>query len=85
MKNGFLVNSVYTDFRKTYDTVTHWMLIFKLKSMEVGAPFIDWLSDRVKGCILKVKIGDYVLSDEIILKSGVLQGSSLPPLLFLVS
>lgn len=77
MLEKFQVDSIYTDFKKAFDVVPHWLLIEKLKGLGVGPPLLDWLADRLHECNYRVKIGDNIISGLIAVLSGVGQGSPL--------
>lgn len=83
MKSGKQVDSIYTDFKKAYDTVAQWLLIAKMKALGIGSPLINWIEDRISGIGLRV-VYDGILSKEFLMESGILQGSPLSSLLFLI-
>lgn len=64
-------------------TVAQWLLIAKLKALGVGPPLINWLENRISGINLRVSFSG-VLSEEFLMESGILQGSPLSSLLFLI-
>lgn len=74
---------IYIDFAKAFDSVSHPKLLHKLKSYGITGnifKFISaWLADRYQ----IVKLEGY-LSIPKLVRSGVLQGSVLGPLLFLI-
>jgi hypothetical protein len=49
----------------------------------VDSRVVVWIREFLLGCTHRVKVGEQ-LSEEVRLMSGVLQGSALGPLLFLV-
>ena len=80
---GYLVLVLYLDISKAFDMVNHQLLIGKLASYGVENPLLAWfdsfLSDRHQ--IVKINSS---LSNSVPVRSGVIQGCVLGPLLFLV-
>jgi len=74
---------IYVDFSKAFDSVSHPKLITKLTGYgiygELLQLIINFLSDRVQ----KTRVGN-CMSSSVNLTSGVIQGSCLGPLLFLI-
>ena len=83
MDQGLLTGAIFLDSRKAFDVVHHDLLVAKLQMYGCSSSALLWfkssLSDR-REC---VKIAG-TLSDIEVLKSGVLQGSILGPVLFLL-
>ena len=83
--NGFdrskLMAMVLLDMSKAFDSVSHQILLLKLKDVGASNTCLQWfhsyLSDRQK--VVKIKS---TLSEPLPLCSGVPQGSILGPLLF---
>ncbi len=76
------MNSVILlDLRKAFDLIDHDILIQKLRLYKCSDITIDWFTSYIKGrsqcTIYKGK-----LSDTLPIKTGVPQGSTLGPLLF---
>ena len=77
------VDVVYLDFAKAFDKVDYDILLRKLKSIGVCGKLLRWLGDFLIGRKQSIKVSGH-LSTEGNVNSGVPQGSSLGPLLFLI-
>ena len=79
-RNSLEVRSVFLDISKAFDKVWHEGLIFKLKQNGVAGNFIiNYLSGRRQRVVINGRSSEYFQ-----VESGVLQGSVLGPLLFLI-
>ena len=77
------MSSVFLDISKAFDRVWHQgVKIYKLKQAGIEGPPLEWLSHYLKDR-KRVVLPD-VSSEWSFLKAGVLEGSILGPLLFLV-
>ena len=74
---------VLMDMSKAFDSVSHDMLLFKLRSLGVSPSALEWFKSYLKGRYQYVRIGD-VVSQSLPVAYGVPQGSILGPVLFTV-
>ena len=73
----------YIDFSRAFDSVSHPKLLHKLKSYGIDGILLDWVAILLSGRSHCTKVGNVYSSFQHIY-SGVVQGSCLGPLLFLV-
>jgi len=78
LDEGVGADAIIIDFSKAFDLVPHDQLLMKLAASGVDSRVVVWV-----GHIERVRVGGQ-LSKEVKVTSGVLQGSVLGPLLFLV-
>lgn len=83
LEEGFVIDSIYTDFSKALDRVDHFLLVDKLGKYGVGGTLLNWLFSYLtnRKQILKIKS---VKSNVISVTSGVSQGGHLALLLFIM-
>lgn len=81
LESGYQIDTIYTDFSKAFDKISHVILLKKLWSMGIHSTFHKWLSSYLQNRICVVKIDSYESMPYVQL-SGVPQGSVLGPLLF---
>ena len=85
--NGFAnkqqTDVIYTDFSKAFDTVVHKLLLHKLNVMGFPSILLSWISSYLEDRTQKVLFSDS-FSKDIVVSSGVPQGSHLGPLLFVL-
>ena len=77
--NGELVVLVMLDLSSAFDTVDHAILLHRLENeFGIKGPALTWIKSYLTNRSQRVSI-DNILSDSVILKSGVPQGSVLGP------
>jgi len=74
---------IYLDFHKAFDVVSHTKLMLRLSHYGIRGSVLSWLKNVFTGRTHQTKI-DNILSDSVNLVSGVVQGSGIGPLMFLV-
>ena len=82
-KKKFRVNSVYQDFKKAFDTVSHVKWLTKLTGYSIQGHLLGWIRAFLSSRSHSVKI-DHFFSSPSYVKSGVPQSSILGPILFLI-
>ena len=80
--------SIFLDLSKAFDTLDHSILLQKLKRYGIRGTAQDWFSSYLSGRQLVAKIttgpSQTVKSDSYEITYGVVQGSCLGPLLFII-
>ena len=81
--NGHLVGAVFIDLSKAFDTISHSVLLNKLKSYGIDGKELNWMTDYLFN---RKQLVDFqnTYSDEKPLQTGVPQGSILGSLLFVL-
>ena len=73
----------YVDFQKAFNCVSFPQLIHKLKHIGIAGKLLDCFSSFLMGRTQRVKL-ENIVSDEVVLISGVPQGNVLGPVLFVI-
>ena len=74
--------ALYIDFKKSFDTVNHKLLIRKLIDMKICNRAIKWINSYLSNRTQCTRIGTNI-SNDMKVETGVPQGSILGPLFFL--
>ena len=80
---GKVVDSVYLDFQKAFDTAPHQRLIKKLKAYGISGSVYEWIDEYLSGRS-QVVVVNGEKSNEASVISGIPQRTVLGPLLFVV-
>lgn len=83
MDNNKLPINVYLDLSKAFDTLDHQILLHKLKYYGITGNSLNLLQNYLSNRSQQVEFNN-IISDPLVLKCGVPQGSILGPLLFIV-
>ena len=83
MDNGGVIDSIYCDFLKAFDTVPHRRLIKEIKRYGISGKLLLWIENFLSGRQQRVRIqGQF--SEWQFVSNGIPQGSVLGPLLFVL-
>ena len=83
IKNKKSIIVAYIDYQKAFDTVCHSKLFTKLAAYGITGKLLLWIKNFLTDRSQQTKVGS-ALSSKASLTSGVVQGSVLGPLLFLL-
>ena len=81
--NGDCITVAYIDFAKAFDSVSHQKLLYKLLNYGISGNLLEWIKNFLCERLQCTKVGN-TLSPYMYLTSGVIQGSCLGPLLFVI-
>jgi len=83
LMNRSSVAVAYIDFQKAFDSVCHTKLFCKLESIGFTGNLLQWIANFLTDRWQCTRVGNFV-SDPARIISGVIQGSCIGPLLFLL-
>ena len=83
LKDGKSILSIFIDFSKAFDTVPHQILIKKLEHYGIRGNILNWFHYYLSNC-QQLTVIDHCQSRTSNITTGVPQGSSLGPILFLI-
>ena len=83
LDRGETTVAVFLDIKKAFDTINHQILLKKLRNLHVGPHTVKPLENYLYNRKQRVLYSN-ILSDTLTLSTGVPQGSTLGPLLFLM-
>ena len=80
---GMMTSMILIDLQKTFDTIDHDVLLQKLYAIGFSKRTVNWFKCNLSNRSFKVNLENN-FSQSASVSCGVLQGSSLGPLLFLI-
>jgi len=83
MEDGSQVDVLYIDYEKCFDKIDHRILLAKLQSLGVKGKAYEFIKNFLTNRTFTVKVGEN-MSDEMIVISGIPQGTCLGPILMLI-
>ena len=79
--NGSLVDAIYLDLTKVFDSVLHERLLKKVEALGIEGDTLQWIRDFLDGRRQRVNVNGSV-SEWAVVKSSIPQGSVLGLVLF---
>jgi hypothetical protein len=83
ISNKHFVDVIYIDFRRAFDSIVHSKLLIKLRSYGISGNLLSWISSFLSNRFQQVVV-DNCYSNEFPVTSGIIQGSVLGPILFIL-
>lgn len=83
MDKGIQVDAIYTDFQKAFDKVDHVLLLKRLRHNGITGRLLHWFKSYLHNRYQVVTINGHQ-SDKKLVSSGVVQGSILGPIQYLL-
>jgi ribonucleases P/MRP protein subunit RPP40 len=83
IKNKQSIVFAYIDYSKAFDCVTREKLLIKLSAYGITGSLLKWIDSFLSNRTQRTRVGSS-LSDSVNLTSGVVLGSVIGPLLFLL-
>jgi len=83
LQDGFATDVICIDFSEAFDVIQHDKLFVKLRSHGTDGILLQWIINLFTKRLFCTRIDD-LLSSFVTLISGVIQGSVIGPLMFLI-